>query len=142
MLARSISLDKDTKIRALIERFSKHNKGVGDLMAALWTELVFAPNKFRGQSAAQLISKRASDITNEKIRAFAKDWGFNEDYLKFFVQNAALQDSEQIVAPRIDDKCFHDYKINGGNLSMLKYKIAAKNAVPKLVEELRPLYRV
>ena len=92
MLALSISLDKDTKIRALIERFSKHNKGVGDLMAALWTELVFAPNKFRDQSAAQLISKCASDITNEKIRAFAKDWGFNEDYLKFFVQNAALQD--------------------------------------------------
>lgn len=143
MLARSISLDKDTKMRALIDRFSKHNKGVGDLMAALWTELVFEPSKFSGQSAAQLLNERARDITQEKINAFARQWHLNSTDLRFYIQKASfIEDEQDLPVPPIAKENFDEYKSHNGSLSFLKYKSAIKKALPELIEEIRPLYRV
>lgn len=143
MLARSISLDKDTKMRALIDRFSKHNKGVGDLMAALWTELVFDPSKFSGQSAAQLLNERARDITQEKINAFARQWHLNSTDLRFYIQKASfIEDEQDLPVPPIAKENFDEYKSHNGSLSFLKYKSAIKKALPELIEEIRPLYRV
>lgn len=138
--------DKDIKtVNTYIEELRKTNMGLADIINDLWIQVRMNPERYRGQSVANILDHMIEAVIHEEVKKIADQWFIGFDELLFVVQNyrkgLSKQNGEQEL---INSQNYKAYKAAMGNkaLNPIKYKMAIKPAYTEVIERvIEPLQR-
>lgn len=138
--------EKDIKaISTYIEELRKTNVGLADIISNLWLQVQTDPEKYRGQSVANILDQMIEEVITEKLKDISDKWFVGFDELMFLVKNyrkgLTRQRGEQEL---INSQDYKAYKAAMGEkaLNPIKYKKEIKPEYTKVIEEvLEPLQR-
>ena len=143
--ARQLS-DKDTNaISKYIEDLRKTNPQLADIINNLWFHVQMDPEKYRGQSVANILDQMIEKTINEKVEEISAEWFIGYDQLIFVVKNYRKGETKQLGEQELNEsRDYAAYKEHFGDeaLSNLKYRRAIKPAYTQVIEEvIVPLQR-
>lgn len=143
--ARELS-EKDIKaIAGYISELGKSNRGLANILNDLWLQIQMNPEKYRGQSVANILDNMIEDVVKSEVRKIADEWFIGFDELLFVVKNYRKGQARQRGEQELNkSQNYKAYKAATGEqaLNPIKYKRAIKLAYTKVIEEvIEPLQR-
>lgn len=138
--------EKDIKaVDTYITELSKTNFRLANLLNQLWLQIRMNPEKYIGQSVANILDNMIEDVIRSEVQKIADEWFIGFQELLFVVKNyrkgLVRQRGEQEL---IDSQDYKAYKDARGELALnpIKYKRSIKPAYTKVIEEvIEPLKR-
>jgi type I restriction enzyme R subunit len=125
-------------INRYIEQLQKTNPALADIVNQLWLQIKFQPDRYRGQSVANILEGMIDDVVTYSVSELASQWFIGEEETLYLVnhyrEGSDKQLGEQSVMRSQD---YPGYKEFYGEeaLSLLKYKKEIKKAYTEVAEE-------
>ncbi|MDD3744762.1 MAG: hypothetical protein PHX54_14160, partial [Lentimicrobiaceae bacterium] len=138
--------DNDIKsITTYIDELRKTNSGLADIITNLWILVQMDPERYRGQSVANLLDEMIDITINAKVKEISRDWFIGYEQLLFVVKNYRKGESKQLGEQELNEsRNYAAYKEHFGDkaLSNLKYMRSIKPAYTQVIEDvIVPLQR-
>lgn len=138
--------EKDIKaIAGYIYELGKSNHGLANILNNLWLQIQMNPEKYRGQSVANILDNMIEDVIQSEVRKISDEWFIGFDELLFVVKNYRKGQARQRGEQELNEsQNYGAYKEKMGEqaLNPIKYKRAIKLAYTKTIEEvIEPLQR-
>ena len=138
--------DKDVKaISTYIGELRKTNPGLAGIIDNLWIQVQMDPDRYRGQSVANILDEMIDETISKKVHDISSHWFVGYEELMFLVRNYRKGESKQLGEQELNEsRDYAAYKEQFGSdaLPKLKYLRAVKPAYTQAIEEvIVPLQR-
>ncbi len=138
--------DKDVKaISTYIGELRKTNPGLAGIIDNLWIQVQMDPDRYRGQSVANILDEMIEETISKKVLEISSKWFVGYEELMFLVRNYRKGESKQLGEQELNQsRDYNAYKEQSGDaaLSKLKYMKEIKPAYTQAIEEvIVPLQR-
>lgn len=138
--------DKDVKaISTYIGELRKTNPGLAGIIDNLWIQVQMDPERYRGQSVANILDEMIDETISKKVLEISSKWFVGYEELMFLVRNYRKGESKQLGEQELNQsRDYNAYKEQFGDaaLSKLKYMKEVKPAYTQAIEEvIVPLQR-
>ncbi|CCI84933.1 hypothetical protein C5L33_000831 [Lactobacillus pasteurii] len=136
---RSVAISKSAieEIDRYIERLSKKNPSLAQIMAELWLNIQMDPEKYRDRQVNELLQEMVEEAEDKQLRQFADEYCLDLINLKFVIHNydPELKDSEVPGLNELlqDPHAFEEYVNKGGSeKTRLKWRKAVRKGIKEL----------
>lgn len=138
--------ERDIKaISTYIEELRKTNPGLAAIIDTLWLHVQMDPEKFRGQSVANILDQMIEETVDKEVQKIASAWCVGYEELMFLVRHYRKGESKQLGEQELNEsRDYEAYKVKYGDeaLAKLKYLRAIKPAYTQVIDEvIVPLQR-
>ena len=127
-----------------IQSLEKTNPNLAQIISDLWQEVQANPDRYRGQSIANILDQMIESIIDSHIVSFAKNWFIGADELRYYIQHYRKGAKKQAGESQLTkSQRYKDYKAEVADaLNPLSYKKQIKEAYTQLIEEVIEPLRV
>lgn len=127
-----------------IQSLEKTNPHLAQIISELWQEVQANPDRYRGQSIANILDQMIEAVIQQHIQDFSKTWYVGEDELRYYVNHYRKGAKKQLGESQLTkSQRYKDYKVEVSDaLNPLLYKKQIKEAYKQLVEEVIEPLRV
>jgi type I restriction-modification system restriction subunit len=141
---KSLSAQDREAVDTYIQSLEKTNPNLAQIISELWQEVQANPDRYRGQSIANILDQMIEAVTQQHIQDFSKNWYVGEDELRYYVNHYRKGAKKQLGESQLTkSQRYKDYKGEVKDaLNPLLYKKQIKEACKQLVEEVIEPLRV
>ena len=127
-----------------IQSLEKTNPNLAQIISELWQEVQANPDRYRGQSIANILDQMIEAVIQQHIQDFSKNWYVGEDELRYYVNHYRKGAKKQLGESQLTkSQRYKDYKVEVTDaLNPLLYKKHIKEAYTQLIEEVIEPLRV
>lgn len=124
---------QDTVIDEHLQKLHETNAPLADVMQALWNDMKQNPAQFRGQNVKTILERSIDAVIEERIQKFTEEWATDAKDIEGIINT--YKDGDKITMATDYDT----YTKTHPDISKLRYKRLAREAVAQLVKEIRRL---
>ena len=141
---KSLSPQDIEAVDTYIQSLEKANPNLAQIISDLWQEVQANPDRYRGQSIANILDQMIESIIDSHIVSFAKNWFIGADELRYYIQHYRKGAKKQAGESQLTkSQRYKDYKAEVADaLNPLSYKKQIKEAYTQLIEEVIEPLRV
>ena len=141
---KSLSAQDREAVDTYIQSLEKTNPNLAQIISELWQEVQANPDRYRGQSIANILDQMIEAVIQQHIQDFSKTWYVGEDELLYYVNHYRKGAKKQLGESQLTkSQRYKDYKVEVTDaLNPLLYKKQIKEAYRQLVEEVIEPLRV
>ena len=141
---KSLSAQDREAVDTYIQSLEKTNPNLAQIISELWQEVQANPDRYRGQSIANILDQMIEAIIQQHIQDFSKTWYVGEDELRYYVNHYRKGAKKQLGESQLTkSQRYKDYKVEVTDaLNPLLYKKQIKEAYTQLIEEVIEPLRV
>lgn len=141
---KSLSSQDIEAVDTYIQSLEKTNPNLAQIISDLWQEVQANPDRYRGQSIANILDQMIESIIDSHIVSFAKRWYIGADELRYYIQHYRKGAKKQAGESQLTkSQRYKDYKAEVADaLNPLSYKKQIKEAYTQLIEEVIEPLRV
>ena len=141
---KSLSAQDREAVDTYIQSLEKTNPNLAQIISDLWQEVQANPDRYRGQSIANILDQMIESIIDSHIVSFAKNWFIGADELRYYIQHYRKGAKKQAGESQLTkSQRYKDYKAEVADaLNPLSYKKQIKEAYTQLIEEVIEPLRV
>ena len=141
---KSLSSQDIEAVDTYIQSLEKTNPNLAQIISDLWQEVQANPDRYRGQSIANILDQMIESIIDSHIVSFAKRWYIGADELRYYIQHYRKGAKKQAGESQLTkSQRYKDYKAEVADaLNPLSYKKQIKEAYTQLLEEVIEPLRV
>lgn len=141
---KSLSSQDIEAVDTYIQSLEKTNPNLAQIISDLWQEVQANPDRYRGQSIANILDQMIESIIDSHIVSFAKNWYIGADELRYYIQHYRKGAKKQAGESQLTkSQRYKDYKAEVADaLNPLSYKKQIKEAYTQLIEEVIEPLRV
>ena len=141
---KSLSAQDREAVDTYIQSLEKTNPNLAQIISELWQEVQANPERYRGQSIANILDQMIEAVIQKHIQDFSKTWYVGEDELRYYVNHYRKGAKKQLGESQLTkSQRYKDYKVEVADaLNPLLYKKQIKEACKQLVEEVIEPLRV
>lgn len=133
---KSLSPQDIEAVDTYIQSLEKTNPNLAQIISDLWQEVQANPDRYRGQSIANILDQMIESIIDSHIVSFAKNWYIGADELRYYIQHYRKGAKKQAGESQLTkSQRYKDYKAEVADaLNPLSYKKQIKEAYTQLIE--------
>ena len=141
---KSLSAQDREAVDAYIQSLEKTNPNLAQIISELWQEVQANPDRYKGQSIANILDQMIEAVIQQHIQDFSKTWYVGEDELRYYVNHYRKGAKKQLGESQLTkSQRYKDYKVEVSDaLNPLLYKKQIKEAYTQLIEEVIEPLRV
>ena len=141
---KSLSAQDREAVDTYIQSLEKTNPNLAQIISELWQEVQANPDRYRGQSIANILDQMIEAVIQQHIQDFSKTWYVGEDELRYYVNHYRKGAKKQLGESQLTkSQRYKDYKVEVADaLNPLLYKKQIKEAYTQLIEEVIEPLRV
>ena len=141
---KSLSAQDREAVDTYIQSLEKTNPNLAQIISELWQEVQANPDRYRGQSIANILDQMIEAVIQQHIQDFSKTWYVGEDELRYYVNHYRKGAKKQLGESQLTkSQRYKDYKVEVADaLNPLLYKKHIKEAYTQLIEEVIEPLRV
>ena len=141
---KSLSSQDIEAVDTYIQSLEKTNPNLAQIISDLWQEVQANPDRYRGQSIANILDQMIESIIDSHIVSFAKNWFIGADELRYYIQHYRKGAKKQAGESQLTkSQRYKDYKAEVADaLNPLSYKKQIKEAYTQLIEKVIEPLRV
>ena len=141
---KSLSAQDREAVDTYIQSLEKTNPNLAQIISELWQEVQANPDRYRGQSIANILDQMIEAVIQQHIQDFSKNWYVGEDELRYYVNHYRRGAKKQLGESQLTkSQRYKDYKVEVTDaLNPLLYKKQIKEAYTQLIEEVIEPLRV
>ena len=141
---KSLSEQDREAVDTYIQSLEKTNPNLAQIISELWQEVQENPDRYRGQSIANILDQMIEAVIQQHIQDFSKTWYVGEDELSYYVNHYRKGAKKQLGESQLTkSQRYKDYKVEVSDaLNPLLYKKQIKEAYTQLIEEVIEPLRV
>ena len=141
---KSLSAQDREAVDTYIQSLEKTNPNLAQIISELWQEVQANPDRYRGQSIANILDQMIEAVIQQHIQDFSKTWYVGEDELRYYVNHYRKGAKKQLGESQLTkSQRYKDYKVEVTDaLNPLLYKKQIKEAYTQLIEEVIEPLRV
>ena len=134
---KSLSAQDREAVDTYIQSLEKTNPNLAQIISELWQEVQANPDRYRGQSIANILDQMIEAVIQQHIQDFSKTWYVGEDELRYYVNHYRKGAKKQLGESQLTkSQRYKDYKVEVADaLNPLLYKKHIKEAYTQLIEE-------
>lgn len=134
---KSLSAQDRAAVNTYIQSLEKTNPNLAQIISELWQEVQANPDRYRGQSIANILDQMIEAVIQQHIQDFSKTWYVGEDELRYYVNHYRKGAKKQLGESQLTkSQRYKDYKVEVTDaLNPLLYKKQIKEAYIQLIEE-------
>ena len=134
---KSLSAQDREAVDTYIQSLEKSNPNLAQIISELWQEVQANPDRYRGQSIANILDQMIEAVIQQHIQDFSKTWYVGEDELRYYVNHYRKGAKKQLGESQLTkSQRYKDYKVEVADaLNPLLYKKHIKEAYTQLIEE-------
>ena len=134
---KSLSAQDREAVDTYIQSLEKTNPNLAQIISELWQEVQANPDRYRGQSIANILDQMIEAVIQQHIQDFSKTWYVGEDELRYYVNHYRKGVKKQLGESQLTkSQRYKDYKVEVADaLNPLLYKKHIKEAYTQLIEE-------
>ena len=141
---KSLSAQDREAVDTYIQSLEKTNPNLAQIISELWQEVQANPDRYRGQSIANILDQMIEAVIQQHIQDFSKNWYVGEDELRYYVNHYRRGAKKQLGESQLTkSQRYKDYKVEVTDaLNPLLYKKQIKEAYTQMIEEVIEPLRV
>ena len=141
---KNLSAQDREAVDTYIQSLEKTNPNLAQIISELWQEVQANPDRYRGQSIANILDQMIEAVIQQHIQDFSKTWYVGEDELRYYVNHYRKGAKKQLGESQLTkSQRYKDYKVEVTDaLNPLLYKKQIKEAYTQLIEEVIEPLRV
>ena len=141
---KSLSAQDREAVDTYIQSLEKTNPNLAQIISELWQEVQANPDRYKGQSIANILDQMIEAVIQQHIQDFSKTWYVGEDELRYYVNHYRKGAKKQLGESQLTkSQRYKDYKVEVSDaLNPLLYKKQIKEAYTQLIEEVIEPLRV
>ena len=134
---KSLSAQDREAVDTYIQSLEKTNPNLAQIISELWQEVQANPDRYKGQSIANILDQMIEAVIQQHIQDFSKTWYVGEDELRYYVNHYRKGAKKQLGESQLTkSQRYKDYKVEVADaLNPLLYKKHIKEAYTQLIEE-------